>query len=305
MWIWWSAVSVRQPSSRAYSLPATSQIHRDQPTVHAPTIGAGIDAWDIMANPSPDVEAFYRAGPGGVATIQAFSQSQLWDDLDRDRANGCIRDGAHAYSQDGGLAVLYGNIARDGCIVKTAGVPEGCLVFTGTARVFESQNSAVNAILGKKIVAGDVVIIRYEGPKGGPGMQEMLYPTSYLKSMGLGKSCALVTDGRFSGGSSGLCIGHVSPEAAQGGAIALVEDGDVLELDIPARTINLKVSEAELNNRRVAMQAKGDMAFKPVEVRARMVSPALRAYAAFAMSASEGAVRNVDLVERRLSAAAE
>ena len=280
-------------------------IHRDQPTVHAPTIGAGIDAWDIMANPSPDVEAFYRAGPGGVATIQAFSQSQLWDDLDRDRANGCIRDGAHAYSQDGGLAVLYGNIARDGCIVKTAGVPEGCLVFTGTARVFESQNSAVNAILGKKIVAGDVVIIRYEGPKGGPGMQEMLYPTSYLKSMGLGKSCALVTDGRFSGGSSGLCIGHVSPEAAQGGAIALVEDGDVLELDIPARTINLKVSEAELNNRRVAMQAKGDMAFKPVEVRARMVSPALRAYAAFAMSASEGAVRNVDLVERRLSAAAE
>ncbi len=280
-------------------------IHRDRPTVHTATIGEAIDTYDIMRSPSPEVETFFRAAPGGVRTTEAFSQEHLWDDLDRDRANGCIRDMEHAYSKDGGLAVLYGNIAQDGCIVKTAGVPEECLKFKGTARVFESQDAAVQAILGKKVTKGDVVVIRYEGPKGGPGMQEMLYPTSYLKSMGLGKDCALITDGRFSGGSSGLSVGHVSPEAAQGGTIGLVEDGDVIEFDIPNRRVHLAVDEAVLNNRRMAMEAKGHAAWQPAEPRERIVSRALRAYAAFATSASEGAVRDVDQFERNIRQAAE
>ena len=280
-------------------------IHRDRPTVHTATIGEAIDTYDIMRSPSPEVETFFRAAPGGVRTTEAFSQERLWDDLDRDRANGCIRDMEHAYSKDGGLAVLYGNIAQDGCIVKTAGVPEECLKFKGTARVFESQDAAVQAILGKKVSKGDVVVIRYEGPKGGPGMQEMLYPTSYLKSMGLGKDCALITDGRFSGGSSGLSVGHVSPEAAQGGTIGLVEDGDVIEFDIPNRRVHLAVDEAVLNNRRMAMEAKGHAAWQPAEPRERIVSRALRAYAAFATSASEGAVRDVDQFERNIRQAAE
>ncbi|MCR4298783.1 MAG: dihydroxy-acid dehydratase, partial [Gallionella sp.] len=217
---------------------------------------------------------------------------------DADRANGCIRDKAHAYSQDGGLAVLYGNVAADGCIVKTAGVDESILKFTGRARVFESQDDAVAAILADQIVAGDVVVIRYEGPKGGPGMQEMLYPTSYLKSKDLGKVCALLTDGRFSGGTSGLSIGHVSPEAAQGGAIGLVEEGDTIEIDIPNRNINLAISESELTQRRAAMQAKGSHAWKPATERQRKVSVALRAYAAMVTSADKGAVRDVSQVEK-------
>jgi len=280
-------------------------LHRNRPTVHSATMGEALDTWDIMKSTSAEVETFYRAAPGGVRTTQAFSQERLWEDLDRDRAGGCIRDGANAYSQDGGLAVLYGNIALDGCIVKTAGVPEGCLTFTGTARVFESQDSAVQGILGGKVVEGDVVIVRYEGPKGGPGMQEMLYPTSYIKSMGLGQKCALVTDGRFSGGSSGLCIGHVSPEAAQGGTIGLVEDGDEIAIDIPGRSIALKVADSVLASRRAAMEAKGLAAWKPTEHRQRHVTSALRAYAAFATSASEGAVRDVDMVERQIAQAAE
>ncbi len=280
-------------------------IHRERPTVHTPTIGEAIETYDIMRDPSPEVEKFFGAAPGGVRTTEAFSQERIWDSLDRDRENGCIRNGENAYSQDGGLAVLYGNIATDGCIVKTAGVPEECLVFKGTARVFESQDSSVQAILKKDVKAGDVVVVRYEGPKGGPGMQEMLYPTSYIKSMGLGKDCALITDGRFSGGSSGLSVGHVSPEAARGGAIGLVEDGDIIEFDIPNRRVHLAVDDAALQNRRIAMVAKGHGAWKPVEVRTRNVTPALRAYAAFATSASEGAVRDVDQVERELQQAAE
>jgi dihydroxy-acid dehydratase len=245
------------------------------------------------------VQRFYRAGPGGVRTTEAFSTDRLWDSLDTDRRNGCIRAGEHAYSKDGGLAVLYGNIAPDGCIVKTAGVPANCLAFTGPARVFESQDSAVKAILGKQVQAGDVVVIRYEGPRGGPGMQEMLYPTSYIKSMGLGQKCALITDGRFSGGSSGLSIGHISPEAANGGTIGLIEEGDMIEIDIPTRKLHLAVDEATLARRREAMEERGAQAWKPAEKRGRMVSMALRAYAAFALSASEGAARDVDQVERR------
>jgi len=274
-------------------------IHRDRPTVHARSIGEAIDHWDIMREPSADVRRFYRAAPGGVRTTQAFSTERLWDSLDTDRKNGCIRAGAHAYSQDGGLAVLYGNIAPDGCIVKTAGVPENCLTFAGPARIFESQDSAVKAILGRKVKAGDVVVVRYEGPRGGPGMQEMLYPTSYIKSMGLGQKCALITDGRFSGGSSGLSIGHISPEAANGGTIGLIEEGDRIEIEIPARKLHLAVDEATLSGRRKAMEARGPEAWKPTEKRERIVSSALRAYAAFAASASEGAVRDLDQVERR------
>ena len=280
-------------------------IHRDCPTVYAPTIGEGIDKWDIMQSPSDEVQTFYRAAPGGVPTQTAFSQEQLWPSLDQDREAGCIRNGAHAYSQDGGLAVLFGNIATDGCIVKTAGVPEECLSFKGTARVFESQDSAVNGILNKVVQPGEVVVIRYEGPKGGPGMQEMLYPTSYLKSMGLGKDCALITDGRFSGGSSGLCVGHVSPEAALGGAIGLIEDGDMIEFDIASRRVHLAVDEATLNNRRVAMEAKGVDAWRPKEKRTRNITRALKAYAAFATSASEGAVRDVEQIEAPKLKAAE
>ena len=272
-------------------------IHRDVPTVHTPTMGDALDKWDIVKTQDEEVKKFYRAAPGGVATTIAFSQSMLWPDLDTDRDNGCIRNKAHAYSQDGGLAVLYGNIALEGCIVKTAGVDESILKFTGRARVFESQDSIVEAILADKIVAGDVVVIRYEGPRGGPGMQEMLYPTSYLKSKDLGKVCALFTDGRFSGGTSGLSIGHASPEAAEGGAIGLVEEGDTIEIDIPNRTINLKVSDAELIDRRTKMDAKGNNAWKPAQ-RERFISPALRAYAAMTTSASRGAVRDVSQIEK-------
>jgi dihydroxy-acid dehydratase len=271
-------------------------IHRESPTVHSPTIGDALEAWDIKRTTNEDVRKLYRAAPGGISTTIAFSQSMLWPELDDDRAEGCIRDKAHAYSQDGGLAVLYGNIALDGCIVKTAGVDEEILKFTGRARIFESQDAAVEAILGDKIVAGDVVVIRYEGPRGGPGMQEMLYPTSYLKSKGLGKACALFTDGRFSGGTSGLSIGHASPEAAEGGAIGLIEEGDTIEIDIPNRTIHLAVSDEELAHRRAAMEAKGNMAWKPA-ARQRSVSPALRAYAAMTTSAARGAVRDVGQIE--------
>ncbi|MBA4791134.1 MAG: dihydroxy-acid dehydratase [Rhizobiales bacterium] len=273
-------------------------IHTDQPTVHAATMAEALDRWDVMRTKSDTVQTFYRAAPGGVPTQVAFSQSRRWDDLDTDRAAGVIRNVEHAYSKDGGLAVLFGNIAEDGCIVKTAGVDASILTFTGRARVFESQDASVEAILSTgRIVPGDIVLIRYEGPRGGPGMQEMLYPTSYLKSKGLGKACALVTDGRFSGGSSGLSIGHCSPEAAEGGAIGLVEEGDTIEIDIPNRSINLKVSDEELARRRAAMEAKGDAAWKP-ENRKRVVSQALQAYAALTTSASRGAVRDVKSLRR-------
>jgi dihydroxy-acid dehydratase len=266
--------------------------------VHAPTLGAALDAWDIVRTQDPAVREFFRAAPGGVPTQVAFSQDRRYADLDADRQKGCIREKAAAYSQDGGLAVLYGNIAVDGCIVKTAGVDESIWKFTGRARVFESQDAAVDGILGDKVVAGDVVVIRYEGPKGGPGMQEMLYPTSYLKSRGLGKACALLTDGRFSGGTSGLSIGHASPEAADGGAIGLVEDGDTIEIDIPNRRIHLAVSDDELARRRAAMDARGEAAWQPVG-RERFVSPALQAYALMATSADKGAVRDVTQIQRR------
>jgi dihydroxy-acid dehydratase len=272
-------------------------IHLDNPTVHSPTMREALEKWDITTTKDEEVKKFYRAAPGGIITTIAFSQSVLWPTLDVDRANGCIRDIAHAYSKDGGLAVLFGNIAVDGCIVKTAGVDESILTFTGRARIFESQDASVEAILADKIVAGDVVVIRYEGPRGGPGMQEMLYPTSYLKSKGLGKECALLTDGRFSGGTSGLSIGHASPEAAEGGAIGLIEEGDIIEIDIPNRTINLKISDVELLARRTKMDEKGKNAWKPVQ-RDRYVSPALRAYAAMSTSAAFGAVRNVEQIER-------
>ncbi len=273
-------------------------IHAELPTVHAATLGAALERWDITGTKSEDVRTFFRAAPGGVPTQVAFSQSRRWDDLDLDRASGVIRDAAHAYSKDGGLAVLYGNIAEEGSIVKTAGVDASALVFSGPARIFESQDDAVEAILANgKIKAGDVVLIRYEGPRGGPGMQEMLYPTSYLKSKGLGKVCALVTDGRFSGGSSGLSIGHCSPEAAEGGAIGLVEEGDIIEIDIPNRRIHLAVSDEVMAQRRAAMEAKGDDAWKP-KSRTRVVSQALQAYAALTTSASRGAVRDVRSLKR-------
>jgi len=265
-------------------------LHRGAHTVHAATLGDAIEHWDIQRGPAESVQEFYRAAPGGVRTTEPFSQSRRYAALDRDRSQGAIRDVAHAFSRDGGLAVLYGNIAEDGCIVKTAGVDPASLTFRGPARIFESQDDAVDGILGDRVKAGDVVVIRYEGPKGGPGMQEMLYPTSYLKSKGLGKACALVTDGRFSGGSSGLSIGHVSPEAAEGGALALVQDGDPLVIDIPGRSIRLDVSDAEIARRRGAMQARGAAAWKPAS-RQRAVSKALQAYAAMATSASRGAVR--------------
>ena len=265
-------------------------LHRGAHTVHSPTLGEAIEQWDVQRGVAESVREFYRAAPGGIRTTEPFSQSRRYPTLDLDRAHGAIRDVAHAFSRDGGLAVLYGNIAEDGCIVKTAGVDPASLTFTGPARIFESQDDAVEGILGDRVLAGEVVVIRYEGPRGGPGMQEMLYPTSYLKSKGLGKACALVTDGRFSGGSSGLSIGHVSPEAAEGGAIALVEDGDRLEIDIPRRSIRLCVSEAELERRRSVMESRGPAAWKPAS-RQRTVSKALRAYAAMATSASRGAVR--------------
>jgi dihydroxy-acid dehydratase len=273
-------------------------LHRDLPTVHSKTLGFALEQWDVRRTADEKVKTFYRAAPGGVPTTEAFSQDKRYPELDLDREGGCIRDKAHAYSQDGGLAVLFGNIALEGCIVKTAGVDESILKFTGRARVFESQDDAVEAILADKVVAGDVVVIRYEGPRGGPGMQEMLYPTSYLKSKGLGKACALLTDGRFSGGTSGLSIGHVSPEAAEGGAIALVEEGDAIEIDIPNRSINLKVAAEELSRRWGVMENKGKDAWKPAN-RQRPVSAALRAYAAMTTSAAKGAVRDVSQVEKQ------
>ena len=268
------------------------------PTVHSPTLADALDDWDIGRTQNNMVREFFAAAPGGVPTQTAFSQSNRWPDLDLDRENGVIRSAEHAFSQDGGLAVLSGNIALDGCIVKTAGVDESILTFTGPAKVYESQDDAVTAILTGQVVEGDVVVIRYEGPKGGPGMQEMLYPTSYLKSKGLGAACALLTDGRFSGGTSGLSIGHVSPEAAEGGAIALVENGDTISIDIPQRTITLQVSDAELDRRRAAIEAKGDSAWQPAKPRPRMVSQALQAYAAMTTSAARGAVRDISQLKR-------
>jgi len=264
------------------------------PTVHAPTLGEAIGRWDVTRTDDEAVRTFYRAGPAGIPTQEAFSQDTRWPELDLDRAGGCIRDADHAYSRDGGLAVLYGNIAADGCVVKTAGVDESILVFEGPARVYESQDAAVKGILGDEVRSGEVVVIRYEGPRGGPGMQEMLYPTSYLKSKGLGKQCALLTDGRFSGGTSGLSIGHVSPEAAAGGTIGLVRDGDRIRIDIPARSIELLVPEDELAARRAEQDAKG---WKPAQPRQRKVSTALKAYALLATSADKGAVRNRALLD--------
>jgi dihydroxy-acid dehydratase len=266
-------------------------------TVHAETLAEALQRWDISRTQDEAVKTFYRAAPGGVPTTEAFSQSARHDSLDADRQGGVIREVAHAFSKDGGLAVLYGNIAEEGCIVKTAGVDASILTFAGPARVFESQDAAVSGILGGMVKPGDVVLVRYEGPRGGPGMQEMLYPTSYLKSKGLGKLCALVTDGRFSGGSSGLCIGHCSPEAAEGGPIGLVEDGDTITIDIPSRAIRLEVSDAVLAQRRAAMEARGDAAWQPA-ARQRHVSSALRAYAAMATSAARGAVRDVNSMRR-------
>ncbi|MDT8382879.1 MAG: dihydroxy-acid dehydratase [Gammaproteobacteria bacterium] len=272
-------------------------LNNELPMIHAKSLKVALEQWDVMQTQDEKVKTFFRAGPGNVPTQTAFSQDKRWPDLDTDRENGCIHNIEHAFSTEGGLAVLYGNIAEDGCVVKTAGVDESILKFSGPARIFESQDTAVEGILGDKIVAGDVVIIRYEGPRGGPGMQEMLYPTSYIKSKGLGKVCALLTDGRFSGGTSGLSIGHASPEAAEGGAIGLVEEGDTIEIDIPNRSIRVAISDGELAARRTAMEARGPKAWKPVN-RDRQVSAALRAYAAMTTSASKGAVRDVSQVEK-------
>ncbi len=269
-------------------------LHNDLPTVHSKSMSEALDTWDIMRNPSPEVIEFYRAGPAGIPTQTAFSQSTRYPTVDGDRENGCIRNLANAYSTEGGLAVLYGNIALDGCVVKTAGVDESIHVFHGKAKIFESQDSAVAGILADEVKEGDIVIIRYEGPKGGPGMQEMLYPTSYLKSKGLGAACALLTDGRFSGGTSGLSIGHCSPEAASGGAIGLLEEGDEIIIDIPSRSINVQLTDEELASRRTAQDAKG---WKPVEDRPRKVSSALKIYAKFATSADKGAVRDLSLLD--------
>ena len=263
------------------------------PTVYGDTLKDALDEWDIMRSPSPEVVEFYKAGPGGIPTQTAFSQSARWPTLDGDRATGCIRDLEHAFSREGGLAVLFGNIAVDGCVVKTAGVDDSILVFEGPAHVVESQDQAVEHVLEGKVKEGEVVVIRYEGPKGGPGMQEMLYPTSYLKSKGLGKACALLTDGRFSGGTSGLSIGHASPEAAAGGAIGLVRSGDIIRIDIPNRSIDVKLSDAELAVRREAEEARGKDAWKPSIQRTRKVSAALKAYALLATSADKGAVRDL------------
>ncbi|QYM72082.1 dihydroxy-acid dehydratase [Pseudochrobactrum sp. Wa41.01b-1] len=268
-------------------------LNTDVGSVHSGTLKNALEKWDIKHSSDESVHEFFRAAPGGVPTQVAFSQNRYFDNTDSDRENGVIRTKEHAFSQDGGLAVLYGNLAEDGCIVKTAGVDDSILTFSGPARIFESQDSAVLGILNGKIKEGDIVLIRYEGPRGGPGMQEMLYPTSYLKSKGLGKACALITDGRFSGGSSGLSIGHVSPEAAEGGLIGLVEEGDLIEIDIPNRKIHLAVDDAVLVKRSAEMEAKGIAAWKPTEVRKRKVTTALRAYAAMATSAAKGAVRHV------------
>jgi dihydroxy-acid dehydratase len=278
-------------------LDRAGHLHRDLPVVHAPTLGAALDRWDLKRTDDHDVLRFFSAAPGGIPTTVAFSQERRYETVDVDRSAGVIRDAEHAFSKDGGLAVLYGNLAEDGCIVKTAGVDASILKFSGPARIFESQDASVEAILGDKVAAGDVVLIRYEGPRGGPGMQEMLYPTSYLKSKGLGKACALVTDGRFSGGTSGLSIGHVSPEAAEGGIIGLVEEGDLIEIDIPNRSIRVVLTDQELAARRAAMEDRGDAAWKPRD-RQRTVSTALQAYAALTTSAARGAVRDVSAALR-------
>ncbi|MFG6442446.1 dihydroxy-acid dehydratase [Roseateles sp. LKC17W] len=275
-------------------LDRAGKLHTDAPTVHAKTMKDALDQWDIARNPSEAVKTFYMAGPAGIPTQTAFSQNTRWPSLDTDRAEGCIRSYEHAFSKEGGLAVLRGNIALDGCVVKTAGVDDSLLVFEGPAHVVESQDEAVANILDDKVKAGDVVVVRYEGPKGGPGMQEMLYPTSYIKSKGLGKACALLTDGRFSGGTSGLSIGHCSPEAAAGGAIGLVRNGDRIRIDIPNRTIDVLVSDEELAKRRAEQDAKG---WRPVEARPRKVSAALKAYALLATSADKGAVRDLSQLE--------
>jgi len=277
-------------------LNRAGKLHADLPTVHSATMQQALDQWDIMQTESDAVKTFYKAGPAGIPTQQAFSQDCRWDSLDDDREGGCIRSLEHAFSLEGGLAVLYGNIAADGCVVKTSGVDESILVFEGPAHICESQDDAVLDILNNKVKAGDVVVVRYEGPRGGPGMQEMLYPTSYIKSKGLGKACALLTDGRFSGGTSGLSIGHVSPEAAAGGAIGLVEQGDLIKIDIPNRSMNVLVSDEVLAQRRMAMDAKGKTAWQPVKERPRKVSSALKAYAKMVTSADTGAVRNIDLL---------
>lgn len=273
-------------------------LHTDLPMIHSPSVKEALAKWDIIQTQNEDVKKFFMAGPAGIPTQTAFSQSTRWDSLDDDRENGCIRSKEHAYSQDGGLAVLYGNLAPRGCIVKTAGVDDSCLVFEGRARVFESQDAAVDSILADQVIKGDVVIIRYEGPRGGPGMQEMLYPTSYLKSKGLGKDCALITDGRFSGGTSGLSIGHVSPEAAEGGNIGLVEEGDTIFIDIPNRVIEFKISDDELQARREKMDARGSLGWKPKALRKRRVSKALQAYGMMATSADKGAVRDLNLLKK-------
>ncbi|MGH1430069.1 MAG: dihydroxy-acid dehydratase [Neptuniibacter sp.] len=275
-------------------LDRAGKLHTDVPTVHAPTMKDALDEWDIMRNPTPEVMEFYKAGPAGIPTQTAFSQATRWPTLDGDRENGCIRSLENAFSLEGGLAVLHGNIALDGCVVKSAGVDESILVFEGPAHITESQDEAVANILDDKVKAGDVVIVRYEGPKGGPGMQEMLYPTSYIKSKGLGKACALLTDGRFSGGTSGLSIGHVSPEAAAGGAIGLVRNGDIIRIDIPNRTIDVLLSDEELAARRAEQDKLG---WQPVEERPRKVSAALKAYAKLATSADKGAVRDLSQLD--------
>jgi dihydroxy-acid dehydratase len=276
-------------------LDRAGKLHLDVPTVHAKTMGDALEKWDIARQPSDAVKTFYQAGPAGIPTQVAFSQNTRWPSLDTDRQEGCIREIAHAFSQEGGLAVLYGNLAVDGCVVKTAGVDDSLLVFEGPAHVVESQDEAVENILGDKIKAGDVVIVRYEGPKGGPGMQEMLYPTSYIKSKGLGKACALLTDGRFSGGTSGLSIGHVSPEAAAGGAIGLVQNGDRIRIDIPARRIEVLLSDEVLDARRAQQDKRG---WKPEKPRPRAVSTALKVYAKFVTSADKGAVRDISKIEK-------
>jgi dihydroxy-acid dehydratase len=272
-------------------------LHTNCSTIHSPTMGDALDNWDIVRTDNAEVHKFFSAGPGGIPTQTAFSQDSRWPSLDDDRSDGCIRSLENAFSLEGGLAVLSGNIAENGCVVKTSGVDESILVFSGPAHVCESQEGAVADILEDKVKAGDVVIVRYEGPRGGPGMQEMLYPTSYIKSKGLGSACALLTDGRFSGGTSGLSIGHASPEAAAGGAIALVENGDLIEINIPARSVNVMLSEEELAARREAMEARGDKAWQPVEPRPRKVSAALKVYAKMTTSADKGAVRDLSLLD--------
>ncbi|MDY0211418.1 MAG: dihydroxy-acid dehydratase [Desulfuromonadaceae bacterium] len=273
-------------------------LNRDVPTIHAKTLGDALETWDLRRTDSAEVKNLYLAAPCRKHNLEPFSQDTRWPDADIDRQQGCIRSVEFAYSQDGGLAVLYGNMAPEGCIVKTAGVDDSILTFSGPVKIYESQEESIDAILNGEVVAGDVVIIRYEGPKGGPGMQEMLYPTSYLKSRGLGKECALVTDGRFSGGTSGLSIGHVSPEAAEQGPIALLEPGDVIDIDIPTRTIDIRITPQQLSERKQRMQQRAERAWKPAQ-RQRVVSKALQAYAAFTTSASQGAVRDVTQLQRK------